>query len=261
MKMKIILIFIIGAIGYYIFQSNYNEVSEPKFNKIVKKKALKKSVKNSIINRKNINRVSQSSADMELIKQLQPPDMSQLKYVWTEEYGCFVKKDDSERDCEFDFLNATSLKDALWMRRNGYPSKSMLKLVQDPSYKKEIYELAKNKYPAALAVVSIEAMKLGNYREAAHMALSNIAYSNKAETFPHLLYGEALMKDGKDIAGVTSFYIAALLGDTMANGRAMSNSPDTPFSTVALNSAHNYLRNVFGVNIPKDPRPEGDDGG
>jgi len=194
-----------------------------------------------------------------LIQLLKPPEDRELEYVWSEEYGCF--DDELEDSCKYDFLNAKSVIEARWMKNNGYPTKSMLDLVNNPNYKNQIKVLARSKYPAALTIASIEAMKLGNYREAAHLALSNIAYSDKSKTYPHVLYGEALVLDEKTIAGVTQLFIAGLLGDYMANGRAIGLTPDVAYTTATINSAHNYLKNIFGLNVPVDPRPMGDDGG
>lgn len=269
MKLKIILSLMIGSFVLYLYSSNQKETTDINTPKLIVQKVKTKSLKHRKTKNDTIQKINDSINDEELLKKLTPPSIDELVDDWTDEYGCYNPIEemlDGEnkliRDCEYKFLNAHSTKEAEWMRNNGYPSKSMLNLVSDSSYKDRIYELARKKYPAALTVVAVEAMKRGDYREASHLALSNVAYSNESQSYPHLLYGEALLKDKKEIAGVTEFYIAALLGDSLANGRAMGSSPDISFSTVALNGAHNYLRNVFGTNIPYDPRPEveGDDG-
>ena len=99
-------------------------------------------------------------------------------------------------------------------------------------------------------------MERGDFKEASNLALSHVAYSDKSKTYPHLLYGEALFLIDMKALGVPQIFVAGLLGDSLAQGRAIALSPDIYFSTSALNHAHGYLRRVFGSEIPKDPRPK-----
>jgi len=261
-KLKyVVVIILLMLISGYIFNSNKENNNEEVLT-ITKQPLTKKNVDKVLKKKHNKNKkTTDQFSKSEVFELLKPPKDRELEYVWNDEYGCYDPREDPEEACQYDFLNAKSLKEAKWMKNNGYPTKSMLNLVNNPNYRDQIKELARNKYPAALTVASIEAIEIGNYREAAHLALSTIAYSDKSKTYPHVLYGEALVLDDKKIAGVTELFIAGLLGDPMANGRAIGLSPNTPYTVTTLNSAHNYLKNIFGLNVPNDPRPMGGDGG
>lgn len=258
---KIVMLLIIMSAIYFWSSNNSvdSENTEP-FEIVKTKVAENKDHENDVLKTVNSKkaRTKISQEKSEILQILQNPSNDELSHVWEKEYSCYYSQ---AGECKYSFLNAKSLDEAKWMRNNGYPIRSMLDLINDASRKQELMELVKDKYPAALTVASISAMERGDYREASHLALSNLVHSDKSKTYPHLLYGEALVLDNKQPLALPQIYVAGLLGDSLAQGRATSLSGDVHVSTSALNSAHGYLRRVFGGQAPKNPRPTTGNGG
>jgi hypothetical protein len=250
--MAIILTFLL----IYLVGSRNGSLSKLPSSHLSQKNMEDKYDKKEVTLHKSKRRKSQKSiedtSDNEVYQLLQSPSNDDLEYVWEDEYGCW-----NSDKCKYDWLNAKSLEEALWMRNNGYPTVSMLRLINDDRYKDELAELTRRKFPAALAVATISAMENGNFKEGFNFALSNVARSNNSQIYPHYLLGEALLANDMKPLAISQFYIAGILGDPLANGRAMALSPDVPFSTTALNSAHKYISRVFGTEVPNDPRPDG----
>jgi len=251
--MKFLLILTVLFISYFLYNSDSTseevKIVNIKPDKVIQNKHLKTN------SRKNTNSKKKDLqfSDSELFAKLQPPSNAELNDAWLDEYGCYNKG-----ECKYYYLNAKFYEEARWMRDNGYPTRSMMELVNNPTYKEQLDEMARKKYPAALAIASISAMERGDFVEASNLALSNVAYSDSSQTYPHLLYGEALLANDMRPLAVPQFYIAGLLGDSLSEGRASALSPDVYFSTVALNSAHRYLGKIFGNAVPNNPRPKGD---
>ena len=260
-NIKYLLIFIVLVMGS-VFVFNFNQQDEkikPDRSHLTVTALPNKEEKAKKLTEQTNNKKHYNQASAEVLKRLKPPSTAELEFVWQDEYGCSFQDDEGLENCKYKFLKAHSYKEAVWMKNNAYPTKSMLDLAEDPAYQDQLVALARDNYPPALTISAIKAMEAGYYREASNSALSAIAYSDRSKTFPHVLYGEALLLDNKKILGVTQFYVAGLLGDFLANGRAIGLSPNTPYSTTALNSAHRYLRNKFGANYPYDPRPMGEE--
>lgn len=243
-----LLVYLIGSRSDSETVSHKPQMSQKSFES--------KSVNQKVISNNRKKRKSQKSlkniSDNEVYQLLQSPSNYDLEYVWEDEYGCWNRK-----ECKYDWLNARTFEEALWMRNNGYPTISMLRLINDDRYKNELAELTRRKFPAALAVATISAMEKGNFKEGFNLALSNVAHSNNSQIYPHYLLGEALLANDMKPLAISQFYIAGILGDPLAQGRAMSLSSDIPVSTTALNSAHRYISRVFGTEVPNDPRPDG----
>jgi len=270
MKNYLILVILLLTGLYY-----YNSLEKKEPKTLVDSKVQNKQVrKKNIEFRKQATMAKKKLSDTNILfSLLKPPKDEELESVWIDEYGCFeIASPNNEQlegfvdelnhpqeSCKYKFLNAKTFKEAVWMKNNGYPTKSMLDLVKNPDFEEQLAEMVKNKYPVALAVASINAIERGDYKEASSLALSNRAYSDKSMTYPHVLYGEALLADNMQIAAVSQFFAAGILGDPWANSRALQLSPDKSYAVTALSTAQNYLKNVFGIDIPNDPRPMGDD--
>ncbi len=187
---------------------------------------------------------------------------------WEDQFGCYNILVEGENDCEYSFLNARSQAEAEWMKRQGYPSRNLLKMASDQSLLNDFNELLDKKYVPALTVASILAMKNGNNKAGRHYALSAKVHSNQSLSFPHRLYAEAYLGselDGRRATAATHYYIAGLLGDNQArsivHGLAQG---DTIFLEHAMRRANEMISRNFVLpldEIPKDPRPEGFGGG
>lgn len=246
---------ILATIYFYMSDSDYTSENDKKIKarsaQISQSKVLSKKDKKNNKQSKVIKSRKKDFSDSELFAMLQTPSNRELEDSWLDEYGCYNKA-----ECKYYYLNASTYEEALWMKNNGYPTESMMKLVNDPRYKEQLDAMARKKYPAALAIASISAMERGDFVEASNLALSNVAYSDRAQTYPHLLYGEALLANNMKPLAVPQFYIAGLLGDNLSQGRAAALSPNVYFATTALNTAHRYLGRIFGGEVPKNPRPK-----
>ncbi len=258
---KIVILLIIMSIIYFGSRHNSVDSENTKPLKIVKTKVVENIYhKNNPVKSRSNNKIRTKSSQeiSEILQILQNPSDEELSYIWEEEYSCYYSQ---AGQCRYSLLNAKSLEEAKWMRNNGYPTRSMLDLMNDDSRAQELMELVKDKYPAALTVASISAMERGDFKEASQLALLNLTYSDEAKTYPHLLYGEAMVLNNMLPLALPQIYVAGLLGDSNAQGRATSLSADVYVSTSALNSAHGYLRRVFGGSVPKDQRPKNNGGG
>ncbi len=252
---KIIAVIFIFSLVYLISTRNDLPIDstdkyltqEKTGNRVIKKDVVLNKTKKKVIHKK-----LKKDFENEVYKILQPLNNNDLEFAWEDEYGCWNRK-----ECNYNWLNARTLEEAIWMRNNGYPTVSMLRLINDDRYKDELAELTRRKFPAALAVATISAMEQGNFKEGFNLALSNVAHSNNSQIYPHYLLGEALLANDMKPLAISQFYIAGILGDPLAQGRAMSLSSDIPVATTALNSAHQYISRVFGTEVPNDPRPDG----
>ncbi len=180
---------------------------------------------------------------------------------WEEEYGCF-DVNQTEGDCsEYTFLTARSLSEAEWMRRQGFPSRTLMEMAKDPSMQVDFDALLAKKSPTAHAVAAILALEEGDNKTASKMALRNGYFADKSQSYPYRLYGEVLLAKGDRVSAISQFQIAALLGDTQSNSIVHGIAAgDAIFASHAMNSAHEALSTMFDV-IPKDTRPDPFDGG
>lgn len=260
MKYIKIVSFILVLIGIYWFAEDFNfsavsnHRSQDNQELIVKNQRKVKKTNNNINKKITKSKYDQES---EIFQRLQPPNDLLLKEVWLDEYGCAFIEDNA---CDYGFLNASSYEEALWMKNNGYPTISMIQLINDPKMQDKLNEMASKHYPAAMALMTIGAMQRGDFKEAAYLGLTTVAYSDNSKTYPHYLYGEALLADDKRPLALSRFYVAGLLGDNQATDRAISVSPNIFAADGALENAHTYLRRVFGETVPYNPRPIESDG-
>ncbi len=188
-----------------------------------------------------------------------------VEFVWEDEYGCFDVNTEITGSCDYEFLNAKSVEEAQWMKRQGYPSRQMLDLALDVTKKEEFERLLDNNYPPALAVATIHALRSGDSERASQLALSFRAYSNRSDSFPYRLYGEALQNSGDRLSASINFQVAGILGDSDSYATAIGLAEgDTIFSQYTTSRAYEVISNTFNTSLnelPKDPRPDGFGGG
>jgi len=269
-KLKTPLILLGCVIGIAIY-TNYEEgVNSKKLEYI---DIVKNEVKDdNIIDKNSINskKVPISAEAQYLVDKLTPFSNEELEGTWESEFGCYSSKakemqeyDDSI--CSNLYLTAKSYDEALWMQRNGYPSSSQLKLLEDKENLRYLSELAnKNKYTPAMALLTIHGLNTQQYKEASNMALNLRAYSENHKTFPHRIRGESLIAFGNIEFGLSSLKVSSLLGDVQAKyvfNRYLTEYPDLGVSTTDL--AYLYMGRTFGVppdQFPEDPRPTGSGG-
>ncbi len=191
-----------------------------------------------------------------LFKELIPPSNKDLEELWQEEYSCY-KNNNVQSKCAYSFLNAKSLREAMWMKRNGYPSVSMMKMAEDPSQFENLKELIFAHHPAALVVGTIVSMERKNYKTAYNLAQRAAIYNGMDKTFPHTLIAQSVRNaqpEWRDEA-LEEYWTAALLGDSIAQIRASTLSEDTIALSSALMAAYKFLLSHFGNTIPLDERP------
>lgn len=213
-------------------------------------------------------KLSVDAATREVAEQLLPLDEATLKAVWEEEFGCYVlgfeampAEDLFSDECAEPLLTAGSLAEARWMQRHGYPSRSQLALLKDPEARTRIYQLAEQNFPPALGLVAVDQFSIGEYEEAANVALDYRAYSDKSKSFPYRLRGEALVANNVKLLGIVQLKVADLLGDVEA-GYLYNQYVGSSLSAqrASLDNAYLYMSRVFGVlfeDFPSDPRPQG----
>jgi hypothetical protein len=268
MKLKIIFsgIFVIAILnylyqdGYFTKNGSYTEQSKIKIDQKIMIKSI---VKNSL---SQINKPILTDDVQELAEALQPLNDEQLKLVWFDEFGCNKKLDQKsnlgdEFDCKSDYLVAKSYEEAVWMQRNGYPSRSHLRLLQDPVNLPKLIKLAKyHHYNPAMAILTMYYIDEVKLDKANSMALSFVAYSEQNETFPNRLYGIVQLAKGNLFFGLSSLKIAALLGDTEALIRFDQYITQYPWIAEKITDhAHLVLARKYGMpygQYPYDERPK-----
>lgn len=181
---------------------------------------------------------------------------------WSAEYGCFDEHLDSS--CGHVYLTAESLEEAEWMRRNGYPNKSLLDGidVDSASFK----QLLDQNNTDALKAAAIHALSENNHEVAEKYALRLRAYSSKRQAFSYTLYADAL-RAGMDadpnnhIMAAVNYQIAGLIGDSEAALSAASLCQDDgSLMQVVMSQAYTVFgrqQNIPLGELPIDPRPGG----
>lgn len=191
-----------------------------------------------------------------LFEQLQPPADRDLEDLWQQEYGCYDQRDVENSDCQYTFLNASSLKEAMWMKRNGYPSNEMLILASEPDNQGLFKELLNAYYSPALVTATVLALDKKQTKKAMSLALSAVAYSSPDKSYPHVLYGEARYAIGHKELAIHNYMTAALLGDSYAESSGIALAGNKLILALGMKSAYSYLQRKFGNNFPVDARPQ-----
>jgi len=262
---KISLLFLVCIIGYsYYAKYIGNEESFISLDVLDKDKG----IINSTIDGKTSRIKTLISEDVQyLVDALKPLSKGVLKSDWQVEFGCYSKTpsdndDFNEEVCSNSYLTAASFDEALWMQRQGYPSQSQLKLLENEDNLKYLQELAlKNKYTPAMAVLAVGYLNNGQYSQASNMALNLVAYSQKFNTFPHRIRGESFLAENNLSMGLLRLKVSSLLGDSESDyifNRYIHKYPDLGVSS--SDRAYLYMGRVFGVSpdqFPHDARPRG----
>lgn len=187
-----------------------------------------------------------------------PASNEVLKDSWQQEYTC-----DGLDNCNTKIFNARSYEDALWLKRRGYPTRSMLNMLGDLS-KKDLHELSDNGNLNAKNLLALNALNNGNFKTARSLARASSAYSTHVgsrETFAYRLLAEAYLRDNDRISATLYLRIASLLGDTEATAHYEQLTARSASTVVDSTNriAFGILSGMLKTNINdwnNDPRPE-----
>ena len=214
-----------------------------------------------------LKQVEYSVEAEEMLLVLEPLTFDELESKWDEQYGCYKYGVDQvdkslllEDECTDQLLNAKTFEEALWMQRQGYPTKSQLQLINDQANIEALLELANNKIPLAAALVTIAAIRTEQANPAVLWAAEYGALVSKENSFQYRLIGEAHMIANSDSMGLAELQIAALLGDSQSSNLFLYYAKNrSMLIESAINHAHLVMGRIFGVpmeHYPKDPRPK-----
>lgn len=187
---------------------------------------------------------------------ISPPSNQELRDTWDYEYSC-----SNENNCNQFIFNARSYEDALWLKRKGYPAKSVVALLQDVP-KKDLWELSERGNVNAKYLLAIDSIKHDDHKSAKAYAMSSIAHAGSRETFGYRLFAKALLQDKDPMTATFYLRMASILGDTNATA---TYEQVTAHSSSALidntnKMAYSYLLKKLNTdidNINNDPRPIG----
>ncbi|WP_395377558.1 hypothetical protein [Marinicella sp. W31] len=273
MNIKIILIILIflTASIYFMTDSETSNHKTSESLKIEKSKDVfnpKKKVAEKSVSVRQIHQGIELSIEAEeLLFVLEPLTFDALERQWSEQYGCYKYSADQvdknillEDECSDQLLNAKSFEEALWMQRQGYPTKTQLQLINDRAHLEALLELANNKVPIAAALVAIAAIRTEQTKSAVLWAAEYGALVSNDNSFQYRLLGEAHMLANSDSLGLAELQMAALLGDSQSENLFYHYANDRPMLIAdAINHAHLVMGRIFGVSMehyPKDPRPK-----
>ena len=190
-----------------------------------------------------------------LFDQLRPPEDDDLEQLWQEEYGCYDRNHTGNTSCQYTFLSAKSLKEAMWMKRNGYPSSDMINIAKDEANQGLLNELISANHPEALVVAAIIAKENGNNKKAMRLSGAAEIYAGKDKSYPYVLSGEAMIANDLLVIALDKYFIAALLGDSQAENMGVRLAPSKISMAQSMKSAYAYLLRNFGQDFPVDNRP------
>jgi len=273
MKFKISVI-IVAAIVLLFWQYSFNDMgsksSDAKQKEVVisEKQPVNKIVSKVKSIERSISKLTVSQDARLLAEQLLPISPDELARVWEEEYGCYVygsenvSIDDAllSNECVYSLLTADSYDEAMWMQRQGYPSKGNLNKLKNAGFRESLEELAGQNYKPAIALLAIHDLESGNTESAVSRALTLTAYSDRNLTFPHRLHGEALIANDMGDLGAIDLQVAALLGDTEAGYIATRYiGSNVVLTRSVINNAHLRMSRYFNLSYeeyPVDQRPD-----
>lgn len=192
---------------------------------------------------------------------ISPASDQQLKDSWKDEYTC---EDKVTSGCEKSIFNARSYEDALWLKRKGYLTRSMLELLTDIS-KRDLHELSKHGNLNAKNLLAINALNDNDLKNARRYAISSTAFSTgtgSRETFGYLILAQSYIEDKQPMMGALYLRIASLLGDTNAADQYQQLTAQTAATVIDdINlRAFSVLLTALNTHISNwdnDPRPRG----
>ena len=190
---------------------------------------------------------------------ISPASDQQLKDSWQDEYTC---EDKVTSGCEKSIFNARSYEDALWLKRKGYLTRSMLELLTDIS-KRDLHELSKHGNLNAKNLLAINALNDNDLKNARKYAISSTAFSTgtgSRETFGYLILAQSYIEDKQPMMGALYLRIASLLGDTNAADQYQQLTAQTAATVIDdINlRAFSVLLTALNTHISNwdnDPRP------
>jgi hypothetical protein len=192
----------------------------------------------------------------ELVTQLHVATDEELKKSWKNEYGCKL-----EGKCPYFMMNASSYEEALWMKRRGYLSRTVIDKLKNISHE-DLINLERNGNLNAKKLLAISALRSKNSKLAKSYARSARAYENASDTFSLRLMAQAYLVDNQPMLATVELRMASLLGDVDATKE---------YERLTRNSAREFLDNTnllafrylsSRLALPpnewdSDPRPNG----
>lgn len=149
--------------------------------------------------------------------------------TWRNEFGCAFKE-----VCPYEMMTAQSYEEALWMKRKGYLSSSIIDQLEDLS-RKDLLTLEKSGNVNAKKLLSISAIRSKNAKLAKSYSRSARAYENGSETFSLRLMAQAYLLDKQPMLATIELRMASLLGDTEAARE---------YERMTRNSAREFIDNT-----------------
>lgn len=202
-------------------------------------------------------RVSEEA--LALTYMLKTPSQPEVKSDWSRFYGCSNYKERQNREvCTDGIYAADNLDEALWMARQGYPTRDMLALLNYEENESLLKELAEENITAAQGLLAIKYQNEKKAKDAAYWAASFKVGSPPNLSFPYRLSGMVSMNNLPDPAALADIYIAGILGDTRVNELGDMHPNTRPMMPrMAMELAYQRLIEQFGSYdlIPRDPKP------
>lgn len=249
------------TIGLVYFQLNDDAINpESKVDLVKTESELQKSdvkSKNKIKPKPKLD-----EALLHIAQLISPPSDKELKDTWENEYTCIEGV-----WCKPSYFNAKSYEDALWLKRKGYPSRSMVELLRDVS-RNDLHELSNNSNVNASSLLAIDAMNRKDYRKAKLFAraASSDTGRNSRETFGYRLMADAMLSLNDPMPATLYLRMASILGDTNATATYERITAGTASLVIDSTNriAYSYLLDWLNTdinNLNNDPRPTDHGGG
>ena len=243
---------IIVALSLFVFIS-YNSINRETDN------SNKPSIKPDYIEKNITTHLTEKYENehlKELAEQLHVVSDEELENVWANEYGC-----KSEGTCPYIMMNASSYEEALWMKRRGYLSRTVVNKLKNLS-QEDLINLERNGNLNAKKLLAISALRSKNSKLAKSYARSARASEYASDTFSLRLMAQAYLVDNQPMLASIELRMASLLGDVDAAKE---------YESLTRNSARELLDNTnllafrylsSRLSLPPnewdaDPRPNG----
>jgi len=241
---SIIFITILVVSGYFFFGSN-NEQGKPT------ELAVNSEVVSVVSNRQKSEETDKVQNG--LINLTKFPSDEQLVVNWEEEFECFD-------ECLYE-INPNSPEDALWFKKRGYLTNSMIENMRDMSPKyleKEVYNGNQN----AAKFLSLTSLEENDSKSAKNWSLHAMSSSPVNDTFNYRLRADAHLLAGEPMLASVELRKAILLGDTTVLDQytelvsASNPSLIDGFNEIAYNYLSSQLNGLPASEWNQDPRPD-----
>lgn len=255
MKSKIIIL-IVTLLVIYIAVEKVDNNSEP--SKLQKAEPINR-VMVLDVDKENGNSRLRDEKLIEIARLISPLSDKDIEKNWENEYGC-VKT----ASC-YGLLNAKSFEEAIWMKRKGYLSQSVIDQL-DFLPIKDLANLANRGNVNAKKLMAINAFRNSNIKHAKAYATSARAHETNGETFSLRLTAQAYVLQKNPMLATIDLRMASILGDSEAT---------LEYEHITQNSARSFIDHVNTLaynflsaklktpinNWNNDPRPLGGGGG